>query len=946
MASEFKGVSNRLEQLASRLVNVTRANKSIRLLRKTKQQCFDVAEAHPLRGGVAADLLKKVLHGKQCVLLSHRDSPVDPRDDRYELMIDEKNALEEVETAEFRLVRLFRKLDSNLTQLSRKANLIEAETGASDLYVGYPWLTGNCDDTEGTFLQAPLMLFPVRLTAQRTPQLQWLVEPRKDAEPIFNEALGLALEQFHHTKLSEEFIEEAETEAESEAVADDPSRLLRWFQERFAALGIRLTDSDEQVRVLQEFKAEGVPRATAAFTIRAHVIVGYFPQADSSLRRDYEALIPLADQGQLGDVLARLMDSSAPAPVGDGKAKQSMDEVPEGETCWIVDSDASQEAAMLRSRTEPCLVVHGPPGTGKSQVICNLITDALSKGQRVLVCCQKRAALDVVYQRLESAGLGANVAVVHDHSNDRQALYERIAKALEPELVEGVDTPDQVQKLARTIDETTQVLKQVAEELFKPRRCGATARDLYAMALGVREDIDPELSRVAGRFQLDGLDKFLGTLQRLREFHARLGDRASTWTGRKSFARLTFADRARIEAALKRVAEATQTLLRAESAIGANRLNASQIAPHVELMTGLGAVVDTQADDYTLALAGVLLDGSKAGAARAALEASQKLLEPLRSLPPRPGANFLGGPIEVAVALETYNAKRRSLFRVFSSAYRAAKRSTQAYLTREAAPDTPEVVSDQAALIRSQNLWARVERAVEGTALSSLLASVRDPGELARCLSTAQAASQLASKFRDAATSLGALHVHLNALGISIREAADRANRLSALGVAYRATKLAIDTLEPFLREESRSVLAEKADRNAADLLGLVERLREGLNDFDTLQAMDDAIEELNEIEAKVYRHVRKHGPQLDWSKHVRDALLNGWLAEVEQESRALRRVSSGEVLDLRQQFRANLARRRELNRKRLALQLQGRCKGRLKSAAGGGRKVQHPLPV
>ena len=50
------------------------------------------------------------------------------------------------------------------------------------------------------------------------------------------------------------------------------------------------------------------------------------------------------------------------------------------------------------------LVIHGPPGTGKSQTIANIIGDHLARGQRVLFVCDKRTALDVVQNRLPRRG--------------------------------------------------------------------------------------------------------------------------------------------------------------------------------------------------------------------------------------------------------------------------------------------------------------------------------------------------------------------------------------------------------------------------------------------------------------------------------------------------------------------------------------------------------------
>ena len=47
--------------------------------------------------------------------------------------------------------------------------------------------------------------------------------------------------------------------------------------------------------------------------------------------------------------------------------------------------------AVVASRTAPGLVVEGPPGTGKSQTIVNVVSDAIGRGETVLVVCQKQA---------------------------------------------------------------------------------------------------------------------------------------------------------------------------------------------------------------------------------------------------------------------------------------------------------------------------------------------------------------------------------------------------------------------------------------------------------------------------------------------------------------------------------------------------------------------------
>jgi hypothetical protein len=70
--------------------------------------------------------------------------------------------------------------------------------------------------------------------------------------------------------------------------------------------------------------------------------------------------------------------------------------------------------------------VQGPPGSGKSQLIANLMADYAAKGKKVLLVCQKRAALDMVYKRLAEVGMGNFAGLVHDFKSDRKELFEKI----------------------------------------------------------------------------------------------------------------------------------------------------------------------------------------------------------------------------------------------------------------------------------------------------------------------------------------------------------------------------------------------------------------------------------------------------------------------------------------------------------------------------------------
>ncbi len=98
----------------------------------------------------------------------------------------------------------------------------------------------------------------------------------------------------------------------------------------------------------------------------------------------------------------------------------------------VIDTDPSQERAIVLSRHSPGLHVEGPPGTGKSQTIVNIVADTIARGETALIVCQKQAALSVVEKRLRAEGLGDRLFLVTDVTRDRQpvirALRDQIAE--------------------------------------------------------------------------------------------------------------------------------------------------------------------------------------------------------------------------------------------------------------------------------------------------------------------------------------------------------------------------------------------------------------------------------------------------------------------------------------------------------------------------------------
>jgi hypothetical protein len=96
----------------------------------------------------------------------------------------------------------------------------------------------------------------------------------------------------------------------------------------------------------------------------------------------------------------------------------------------IVDADSSQHSALIDAMRGQNLVIEGPPGTGKSQTITNLIGAALAKGKTVLFVSEKLAALEVVRRRLDEAGLGLFCLELHSHKTRKDSLLNDLATRL------------------------------------------------------------------------------------------------------------------------------------------------------------------------------------------------------------------------------------------------------------------------------------------------------------------------------------------------------------------------------------------------------------------------------------------------------------------------------------------------------------------------------------
>ena len=198
--------------------------------------------------------------------------------------------------------------------------------------------------------------------------------------------------------------------------------------------------------------------------------------------------------------------------------------LPAGEVFHVVDADSSQAIAIRDINQGRNLVIEGPPGTGKSQTITNIIADAISHGRKVLFVSEKMAALEVVKRRLDEIGLGVACLELHSHKTNKRSVLQDLEATWKLDKPFAVDDPNG--KLSK-LDETRADLNDYATANNEPvGETGVTPIDARG-ELGKIREIEVVSGEVPN-LQIDALHDWTGrdfssAQQTVREFELRSG---------------------------------------------------------------------------------------------------------------------------------------------------------------------------------------------------------------------------------------------------------------------------------------------------------------------------------------------------------------------------------------------------------------------------------------
>ncbi len=286
-------------------------------------------------------------------------------------------------------------MNNRLVTLFRRAKSDMQEGGTNTLFLAAGFLRWKKSESDTRSYRAPLLLIPVKLE-RRSARSDFRIAHHEDGVQINSTLLELLKRDFELRIL----------ELEGELPRD--------------ASGIDVPQIFDIVRR----KVRDVP----GFEVVEDLALSTFSFAKYLMWKD---LVDRADQLRQNRLVRHLIDAPEEAygEPGEGAAAAPHEidrRLAPRDLLAPLPADSSQLAAVVAASEGRDFVLIGPPGTGKSQTIANMIAQFLGIGQTVLFVAEKAAALDVVHRRLVACGLGDAVLELHSNKTERKSVIAQL----------------------------------------------------------------------------------------------------------------------------------------------------------------------------------------------------------------------------------------------------------------------------------------------------------------------------------------------------------------------------------------------------------------------------------------------------------------------------------------------------------------------------------------
>lgn len=339
-------------------------------------------------------------------------------------------------------------MDDRLLELFRSSRTTLQEGGSNTLYLALGFLSWSRDEKDDKKYRAPLILVPV--TLERRSARSGFGLKLHDDEPRFNPTLIEMLRQDFELELGIR---------DTELPKDDSG---------LDVLGIWKTVSN----AIKDIKG---------WEVVEDVVLASFSFAKYLMWRD---LTERTEQLKENAVVRHLIETprdSYQTNVEFPDVRRLDVELPIKETFCPLPADSSQLSAVVAGSKGKDFVLIGPPGTGKSQTISNLIAQCLAERKRVLFVSEKMAALDVVYRRLADVGLGNFCLELHSSKARKTEVLEQLRTSWD---ATATLAPEEWHAEARRLEEIRSQLNAYVERLHHRHENGLSVYEAIGRVVG------------------------------------------------------------------------------------------------------------------------------------------------------------------------------------------------------------------------------------------------------------------------------------------------------------------------------------------------------------------------------------------------------------------------------------------------------------------------------
>ena len=348
-------------------------------------------------------------------------------------------------------------MNRRLTALYRQGKTDLEEGGVNTLYLAIGFVEWNVSEQDEKSYLAPILLLPIRL--QRKSITDGIRISRVDGETIINETLLELLRSQYHLNIP--------------GLSPLPQ-----------------DDSGVDVAMVMQIFRQAVKKMKG-WEVREEARIGHFSFGKFVMWHDMTARLELLKQTPL---IAHLIS-------GSGLYDDNIEVFPQEEISNHLDlsrlyaplsADSSQLAALLYSELGKSFVLLGPPGTGKSQTITNIIAHNLALGKKVLFVSEKKAALDVVHKRLSQIGLKPFCLELHSNKSGKSEVLAQFREALQ---VTDCKAPAEWEDTVAELESLRSELDGYAKELHHQFPNGFSAYDCFSHLMSRPEHLKlPEIT--------------------------------------------------------------------------------------------------------------------------------------------------------------------------------------------------------------------------------------------------------------------------------------------------------------------------------------------------------------------------------------------------------------------------------------------------------------------